>query len=73
MIYGKNYRYTEKGDFPDYLYNDSSLDDIKYFFDPVVVKLAGSVVKSTVTGRAATSFDVYETGAPAMNTGATRL
>lgn len=60
MIYGKNYRYTEKGDFPDYLYNDSSLDDIKYFFDPVVVKLAGSVVKSTVTGRAATSFDVYE-------------
>lgn len=29
-------------------------------FDPVVVKLAGSVVKSTVTGRAATSFDVYE-------------
>ena len=29
MIYGKNYRYTEKGDFPDYLYNDSSLDDIK--------------------------------------------
>lgn len=60
MIYGKKYRYTEKGDFPDYLYNDSSLDDIKYFFDPVVVKLAGSVVKSTVTGRAATSFDVYE-------------
>lgn len=51
---------TSKGDSPDYLYNDSSLDDIKYFFDPVVVKLAGSVVKSTVTGRAATSFDVYE-------------
>lgn len=59
MIYGKNYRYTEKGDFPDYLYNDSSLDDIKYFFDPVVIRLTGSVVKSTVIGRVPTSFDVY--------------
>lgn len=59
MLYGKDYRYKEKGDFPEYLYNDNALDDIRYFFDPTVIKLTGSVVKSTLTGRESLSFDTY--------------
>lgn len=59
MLYGKNYRNMDNGEIPDYLYNNNAIDDIKYFFDPIVIRLTGSVVKSTVIGRVPTSFDVY--------------